>query len=160
MSSLRTSIKTTNSTVEASRVTTTKKIHGHPHKCRKGYADVLLWRRRPPSDGLPATWDNSECPALLVNLDYPLPNHQIEMTRQAHSWGHSAPRQCKTSYNQHNHGTLAEIQVGGSWSPSMKSRPLSLRLCHFWSPKKALRCKIFTSDDIKQYVQNWFTMQP
>ena len=30
------------SPVESSRVTTTKKIQGHPHKCRKGYADVLL----------------------------------------------------------------------------------------------------------------------
>ena len=47
--------------------------------------------------------------------------------------------------------TLAEIQVGGSWSPS-------LRLYHFWSRKKALRSKQLTSDDdIKQYVQNWFT---
>ena len=28
--------------------------------------------------------------------------------------------------------------------------------------KKALRCKQFTLDeeDVKQYVQNWFTMQP
>ena len=91
-----------------------------------------------PSERLPATWDNSECPALLSNLDHPSPTYQIETTRQAHPWGYSAPRQCKTSYGQHNHGTLAEIQVGGSWSPSMKSRPLSLRLCQFWSSKKRL----------------------
>ena len=55
VSSLRTRIETTKSPVEASRVTTTKKkIQGHPHKCRKGYADVLLWPRRPSSDRLPA----------------------------------------------------------------------------------------------------------
>ena len=36
----------------------------------------------------------------------------------------SAPQQCKASYDQHNHGTLAEIQVGGSWSPSIQSRSL------------------------------------
>ena len=30
--------------------------------------------------------------------------------------------------------------AAGSWSPSIQSRPLSLQLCHFWSPKKkALR---------------------
>ena len=74
---------------------------------------------------------------LLADLHHPLPNDQIEMTRHAHPWGHSAPRQCRASYDQHNHGTLAEIQVGGSWSPSIESRPLSLRLCHFLSPKKA-----------------------
>ena len=28
------------------------------------------------------------------------------------------------------------IQVGGSRSPSIQSRPLSLRLRHFWSPRK------------------------
>ena len=50
--------------------------------------------------------------------------------------GHSAPTQCKASYGQHNHGTLAEIQVGASRSPSIQSRPLSLRWCHFWFPKK------------------------
>ena len=27
-------------------------------------------------------------------------------------------------------------KVGGSRSPSIQTRPLSLRLCHFWSPKK------------------------
>ena len=43
---------------------------------------------------------------------------------------------CKASYGQHNHGTLAEIQVGGSRSPSIQSRSLSLRLRHFLSPKK------------------------
>ena len=31
---------------------------------------------------------------------------------------------------------LAEIQVGDSQSPSIQSKPLSLRLRHFWSPKK------------------------
>ena len=99
---------------------------------RKGYADVLLWLRWPPSDRLPAA---QECPELLANLDHLLPSDQIETTSQAHLWGHSAPRQCKVSYSQHNDGTLAEIQVGGSRSPSRQSRPLSLQLCHFWSPK-------------------------
>ena len=56
--------------------------------------------------------------------------------QEAQPWGHSAPRQSKASYGQHYHGTLTEIQVGGCWSPSIQSRPLSLRLCHFWSPKK------------------------
>ena len=79
---------------------------------------------------------------------------------KAHPWGHSASRQCKASCGQHNHGTLAEIQVKGSQSPSIQSRPLSLWLCHFWSPKKALRGIRFTSDDeVKQYVRNWFTKQ-
>ena len=55
---------------------------------------------------------------------------------RAYSWGHSAPRQYKVSYGQHNHGTLAEIKVGGTRSPSIQFRPLSLRLRHFWSPKK------------------------
>ena len=45
-------------------------------------------------------------------------------------------RQCKASYSQHNHGTLAEIQVGDSRSPSIQSRPLSLPLYHLWYPKK------------------------
>ena len=49
-----------------------------------------------------------------------------------------------------NHGILAEIQVGGSLSLSIQSRPLPLRLCHFGPLKKALRDKRFTSDDIKQ----------
>ena len=53
-----------------------------------------------------------------------------------HPWGHSAPRQCKTWYRKQNHGTLAEIQVGGSRSPSIQSRHLSLRLRHFCSPKE------------------------
>ena len=128
VSSLRTRIETTKSPVEASRVTTTKKIQGHPHKCRKGYANVLLWPRWPASDRLPAS--------LLANIDHPSPSDQIEATRQAHPWGHSAPRQCKASYVQHNHGTLAEIQMVGSRSPSIQSRSLSMRLCHFWSPKK------------------------
>ena len=75
-------------------------------------------------------------PSVTANLDHPSPSDQIETTRQGHPWGHSAPRQCKASYGQHNHGTRAEIQVGGSRSPSIQSRPLSLRLCHFWSPKK------------------------
>ena len=62
-------------------------------------------------------------------------------------------RQCKASYSQHNHGTLAEIQVGGSWSPSIQSRPLSLPLCHLRYPEKALRGKRFTLDDnVKQYM--------
>ena len=57
--------------------------------------------------------------------------------------------------SQHNHSTLAEIQVGGSRSPAIQSRPLSLRLCHFWSPEMALRGKRFTSDDdVKQYLRN------
>ena len=56
---------------------------------------------------------------------------------------------------------LAEIQAGGSKSPSIQSRSLSLRLHHFWSPKKALRGKRFTlDDDVKQYMRNWFTTQP
>ena len=74
--------------------------------------------------------------------------------------GSSAPWQCKASYGKHNHGTLAEIQVGGSRSPSIQSRPLSLQLCLFGLLKKALRGKWFTSDDVKQYVQNWFITQP
>ena len=80
---------------------------------------------------LPAVRDNSECPALLANLDHPSPSDQIVTTRQAHPWFHSAPRQCKASYGQHNHGTLAEIQVGGSRSPSIHSRLLSVRLRQF-----------------------------
>ena len=82
----------------------------------------------------PGTTMNSQ--VLLANLDHPSPSGQIQMTREAHPWGHSAPRQCVTSYGQHNHGTLAEIQVGGSLSPSILSRSLSLRLRHFWSSKK------------------------
>ena len=133
---LQTRIETTKSPVEASRATTTKKIQGHPHKCRKGYADARLWPRRPPSDRLPAAWDNSECSALLAKLDHHTPSNQIEMISQAHPGDHSAPQQCKASYGQHNHGTLAEIQVGGSRSPSIQSRSLSLWLCHFWSSKR------------------------
>ena len=125
------------SPVEAPRVTTTtKRIQGHSHKCRKGYADIFIRTRWPPSDKLSAAQDNSECKVLSAKLDHPSPCDQIETTRQAHPWGHSAPRQCKASYGQHNHGTLAEIQVGGSWSPSIQFRPLPLRLRQFWSPKK------------------------
>ena len=98
-------------------------------------------------------------PSVTRKPWYPSLSDQIKMTRQAHSWSHSAPWQCKASY-----GTLAGIQVGGS--PSIQSRPL-LQLCHFWSPKKALRGKWFTSDNnVKQYVRDWypspgnFTRQP
>ena len=58
MSSLRTRIETTKSSVQESRVTTTKKIQGHPHMCRKRYAVVLLSPRRPLSDRLLATRDS------------------------------------------------------------------------------------------------------
>ena len=55
-----------------------EKIQYHPHKCSKGYADILLSPRRPPSGRLPAVQDNSECPALLANLDHPSPSDQIK----------------------------------------------------------------------------------
>ena len=46
-------------------------------------------------------------------------------------------------------------------SPSIQSRPLSLRLCHFGPVKGLLRVKRFTSDDdVKQYMRNWFKTQP
>ena len=47
------------------------------------YPILDLWT---PSDRLPAARDNSECPALLANLDRPSPSDQIETTRQAHPW--------------------------------------------------------------------------
>ena len=59
-----------------------QKIQGHPHKCRNGYADILLWPKQPPSDRLPAERDKSDYPALLANLDHPSRSDQIETTRQ------------------------------------------------------------------------------
>ena len=63
--------------------------------------------------------------------------YNLNETMYLYPWGHSAPRQCKASYGQHNHGTLAEIQVRGSRSPSIQSRPLFLWLRHFRSPRKS-----------------------
>ena len=101
---------------------------------------------------------------LLANLDDPSPGDQIETTRQAHPWVHSAPRQCKASYGQHNHGNLAELQVGGSWSPSIQSRPLSCDYAIFGPLKKALRNKRFTSSSTcgtdPQRSSGNFTSQP
>ena len=95
----------------------------------------------------------------VTNLWPPFAKRLNRNDRQAHPCGHSAPRQCMASYVQHNHGILAEIQMGGSLWPSIQSRPLSLQLCHFWTPKKALRGKRFILDDVKQYARNWFTTQ-
>ena len=50
----------------------------------------------------PAVWGNSECSALPANLDHPSPGDQIEMTRQAHSWG---------SFSFHNNASAAVGQV-------------------------------------------------
>ena len=54
--------------------------------------------------------------------------------------------------------TLAEIQVGGhpSYSPDLSPCDYAI----FGPLEKALRGKRFTSYDIKQYMQNWFTRQP
>ena len=95
---------------------------------------------------LPAVRDNS---ALLANLDHPSPSHQVETTKQAHQWGHFAPRQCKASYGQHNHSTPAEIQVGGSRSPSIQSNLSPCDYAIFSPLKKALKGKRFTSDHVQ-----------
>ena len=61
--------------------------------------------------------------------------------------GHSAPRQCKASYGQHNHGTLAEIQVGHPpYSPNLSPCDYAI-----FSLKRATRGNLVTSDDdVKQ----------
>ena len=55
--------------------------------------------------------------------------------------------------------TLAEIQVEGHPPYSPDLSPCNYAI--FCPLKKVLRDKWFTSDDnVKQYMQNWFTMQP
>ena len=75
--------------------------------------------------------------------------------------GSSSPRQCKASYGQHNHGTLAEIkwEVLGHppYSPDLSPCDYAI----FGPLKKGMRGELFTSDDgVKQNVRNWFTTQP
>ena len=67
----------------------------------------------------------------------------------------------RLTQSRHNHGSLAEIQVKGSQSSSIQSRPLSLWLHYFWSPKKALRGKRLTSDDdVRQCMQTGSQRSP
>ena len=130
VSLLRTRIETTKSPVEASRVTTIKNIQSLPHKCRKGYADFILWPRWPPSDRL------LQCRTTVNAQRY----SQTLTTLSNWNDQASSPKGsfCSTTMQgliwPTQSQTLAEIQVGGSRSPSIQSKPLSLRLCHFWSP--------------------------
>ena len=115
----------------------------------------------PPSDRLPATWDNSACSALLANLDHPSPSDQIETTRKL-SLGvillHDNPR-------PHMANTITALLQKFKWEV-VGHPPYSpdLSPCDYAISgplKKALRGKRFTSDDdIKQYVRNWFKTQP
>ena len=162
MSSLRNRIEMTKSPMEASRDTTTKKIQGHPHKCTgKVMLTFFFDQDYPPSDRLRAVRDNSQCPALLKNLDHPSPSDQIEMTRQAHLWvillhDNARPNMTNTIMALFQKFKW-EVLGHPPYSPDLSPYDYVI----FGPLKKALRGKRLTSDDnVKQYLWNWFTMQP
>ena len=139
MSSFSTRIETTKSPVEASRVTTTKKIQGHPHKCRK----VML-----------TFFFDQDGPFLIDFLQ-----HGTTVNAQHYSQTLTALRQAIISKRSgklsrgvillhenarpHTANTITALLQKFKWEvlgdPPIQSRPLSLRLCHFGPLKETER---------------------
>ena len=78
--------------------------------------------------------------------------------RQEHGGPLPAARGSRVQVTWLKASSLAEFQVGGHplYSPDLSPCDYAI----FGTLKKALKGKWFTSDDVKQYVRNWFTTQP
>ena len=80
--------------------------------------------RRPPSDRFPCSAGQQWMPSVTRRPWPPFAKLSNRNDQASSSFGSFCSTTIKASYGQHNHGTLAEIQVGGSRSHSVQSRPL------------------------------------
>ena len=157
VSSLWTRIKMIKSPVEASRVTTTQKIQGHPHKCRKGYTDIHLWPRGAPFLQHGTTVNAQHYSQTLTTLRQVMKLKRPGKLTRGVILLHDSAR-------PHMANTITALLQKFKWE-ILGHPPYSPALspCDYanFDPLKKLRVKQFTSDNnIKQYVWNWFTMQP
>ena len=135
-----------------------KKIQCHPRKCRKSYADVLLWPRRPLlidflqcETTVNAQWYSQTLTTLHQAIKSKWPGKLTHGVILFHD-----------NTRPHTANTITALLQKFKWEvlghPPHSSDLSPHDYAIFGPRKKTLRGKRFTSDDdVKQYVQNWFT---